>query len=309
MKIITGFLIRRQYPRRISTPALCHLFQSLPRLEHINYEVWRDGRDSLQKIVDSGTYEASFINSYPDTDILLGDCLVFNFWLPMSLKQLVIFEDFHGMIHKSPGDVRPTSHDLGLALAKASRRFESLSLAFVVDARDFFGAFRPDTWQPSSALSPESRWENLTTLALTSRRLRIDRGEERANDLLQAAGHAALGMPKLEVLEIWNAQKGEAGVFRYERAQAREACGRVRDYLTVVAWCGSWDLHLQSRVVDIWTRVALNHTQRELVVQYDRVAAPENSYGSFLACLRLRRLILHPVSLYQIQWEADNPQV
>jgi hypothetical protein len=78
-----------------------------------------------------------------------------------------------------------------------------LSAAFLVDAEDFFA----NLWPPNEDNLNVIPWENLRKLALTSRR--------KINNMLMAAGRAAVLMPKLEVMEIWNGGEGHICFFRY----------------------------------------------------------------------------------------------
>jgi hypothetical protein len=123
---------------------------------------------------------------------------------------------------------------------------------------------------------------------------------------LRAVGGAAERMPKLETLELWNGDKQYGAVFRYERS-LRSADGRQR--VPVITVMTSWTAYfpLDPLVLEQWRTVALKHTGLELVVKTGSMPAPAHSYGSVLPFLKLRRLVLHPVSLHQVQWEAENP--
>ncbi|KAK3329760.1 hypothetical protein B0H66DRAFT_597324 [Apodospora peruviana] len=93
-------------------------------------------------------------------------------------------------------------------------------------------------------------------------------------NLLEAAGKAALRMPMLQKLEIWNAKAGEGAIFRYERSG-------------IITWFTSWPLNLDPGVIQVW----------------------DSSYGSTLHMIELKEQMLHPVFLYQIQWEAENERI
>ncbi|RYO95807.1 hypothetical protein DL765_011769 [Monosporascus sp. GIB2] len=143
--------------------------------------------------------------------------------LPKTVQCLAFEEGFDRALHIiEPGErCRPMNPGPGLALARVSRNFEELSVAFVMDAKDFFENF-PPYLRERRALSQPLEWRNLRTLALTAQLLDPAESEKCPNDLLQAAGHAARGMRRLEVLEIWNNRKGAAAVFRYEKPQLVE---------------------------------------------------------------------------------------
>jgi len=87
---------------------------------------------------------------------------------------------------------------LGKALSKSTRFLEKLSVAFLVDAKNFFADFWPTKHQNSNVIP----WHNLQSVALTSRLLHPKIRREMITKLLIAAGQAASFMPKLEVMEI-----------------------------------------------------------------------------------------------------------
>ncbi|KAK8106479.1 hypothetical protein PG999_009838 [Apiospora kogelbergensis] len=80
-------------------------------------------------------------------------------------------------------------------LAEASQGWAVVNLSFVIDARDFFHDFRPETLHCSA----NPHWENFTNLCLTSDVLRGHEGWE----LLDTAARAAMKMPKLKRQTLW----------------------------------------------------------------------------------------------------------
>lgn len=134
------------------------------------------------------------------------------YYLPKTLKTLSRFEDTNVDIdgaslgpssrHQSPTrDLEPL---LGTALAGISFKLQNLSASFMVDARQFFQAARTD-----------KVWEHLESLTLSSPLLVPTCPPGKANDMLLAAGLAAMRMPKLRMMEIWNGGRGYAALFRY----------------------------------------------------------------------------------------------
>lgn len=76
------------------------------------------------------------------------------------------------------------------------------------------------------------------------------------NMLLAAA--AAVKMPKLETMEIWDGQVGLAMLFRYQPDR--------KGGLAVITWKGTWDFALRSSVIQAWEAVALGHRSQGLVI-------------------------------------------
>ncbi len=238
--------------------------------------------------------------------------------LPDTLKQLHLFQDFNAVLHpeyvnRRRAGKRSTNRDFRIALASASRPLESLSASFVVDAEDFFHGPWPMVPDESPArFAEEGSWQHLKTLALTSRLLGPDRSPATIRKLLLAAGYTALFMPKLDVMELWNAGKqqqggqGHACYFRFNR-------NRDGDGTPGISLQSTWDASqsLSRVVVGAWEKVARVHSGRDLTVsvgQWDPADHFE-SYSDLLQHLVLRRQILDPVPLYQEQWEAAHHSI
>ncbi|KFY13394.1 hypothetical protein V492_03300 [Pseudogymnoascus sp. VKM F-4246] len=129
--------------------------------------------------------------------------------LPQTLKRLLVFEDFNenlaailnvtsslGMLFTGP--------QLGDYFAPPSLNLEQLSISYMTSAEEFFRACSP-TW----------KWQNLQSLALTSRFIIPTGLGQDINDLLCRAGALALQMPKLHTLALWNGGRGIAAAFIY----------------------------------------------------------------------------------------------
>lgn len=220
--------------------------------------------------------------------------------LPETLKVLTILEDFNedcNIVHcfhyitrewpYRPELVKTPSPLVGAALACRSVGLERLSASYMVDAKDFFKACEPN-WV----------WDNLTSLALTSRSLTLCKPHPSAiNDILVDAGTAALRMPKLRTMEIWNGMKRHACAFRYQ----------VTADSATLGWCGTWNLELDTDVVDVWKRVALRYTRHELSVLVSQNLDKKDikSHATAICELKLSKVI-HPVSLEQIMRESGR---
>ncbi|KAK2765372.1 hypothetical protein FQN54_008218 [Arachnomyces sp. PD_36] len=280
---VRSLLIRRQTRRQFGAVAFFQILNSLPRLEHINYEPWRDLSRIFQRSRDKG-----YIFTFE------------KFW-PKTLKTLTLFEDFNGDFNQHfrkklvffGEHVRTPSSSMSKVLARLShdQGLEQLSASFLVEAEAFFHACQSD-WI----------WTNLESLALTSRLLdNIENSVkvQKINNMLHTAGVAARNMPKLEVMEIWTGGRQHATVFRYHAMKGSVA----------LTWHSVWDLEFESRVIKIWENVACEsaYGHHELRVE-KHLIAPERiqSHADAIDNLVLRKQVLHPVSLNQIRIEAKK---
>lgn len=209
----------------------------------------------------------------------------------------MLFEDFNEDYISVFREVRPfletepfrkANFDISRIIAEASLDLEHLSTSFIVDARYFFQA-RQQIWV----------WIRLKSLLLTSRLLYPDRSHAKMNDLFQAAAAAAMEMPMLNVMELWNGGKGFAGVFRY---QASKGNGPA-----TITWRGNWDLSLEARVIPLWEGVTIKRGLREdlqVVKELLDADVVMKSHGDSIHHLGLVNQAVHPVSLWQIQKET-----
>jgi hypothetical protein len=220
--------------------------------------------------------------------------------LPETLKILTIFEEFkedYNIVHcfhyitrewlYLPELIRTPSPSVSAALAYRSVGLERLFASYMIDAKDFFKASEPN-WI----------WNNLTSLALTSRLLTLYKPHSSAiNEMLVDAGTVALRMPKLRTMEIWNGMKRYACAFRYQ----------VTASSTTIGWCGTWNLELDMDVVDVWKKVAIRHTRHELSVLVSQSLDKQDikSHGAAIRELHLSEVI-HPISLEQILRESKR---
>lgn len=209
------------------------------------------------------------------------------------IRRLVLFENFNQLYPLSffssiseCDAIRTPAFDVSQAVARASLNLEHLSASFIVDASYFFDA-REHSW----------RWPNLTSLALTSRLLAPDESPVEVDNMLRSAAAAAMKMPKLETMEIWNGREGLAMLFRYQLARG----GRP----AVITCRGTWEFALRTPVVQAWEGVALkNHGQGCVIVKdlLDDGVVIE-SHGDAIHHLKLSSLVIRPVSLQQIRME------
>ncbi|KAL1882517.1 hypothetical protein Plec18167_002933 [Paecilomyces lecythidis] len=263
VSVVTGFVVRRQCRRRLfSNGTIDHLLHKLPQLKHIVFEPWR-------------TWD---IASY----------LWLKYSLSKKVRKISIFEDFNdGYLKAFEGSkdfdvipVRIATAEVSTAFAKRSLSLEKLASSFVVEACHFF-----------EARQPKWTWRLLQSLVLTSRVLTRDQTPRTITNLLEDSGAAALNMPRLDTMALWNYQKGEACVFTYHKGS--------------IIWRGTWDMELEPRVIEAWRRFTTRHTSYEFSVKTELLPCDiANSHGDAIYHLKLPREVIDPVSLWQIRRET-----
>jgi hypothetical protein len=152
----------------------------------------------------------------------------------------------------------------------------------MINAEDFFHACLR-TWN----------WQHLESLALTSQLLRQAGVYADICNLLCDAGSAALRMPKLRTMVLWNGKRDNACAFIYHTQ---------RDH-SEITWRGTWDLEL-SPCVKVWQHVASKVHSRELRVHKQRIESPIGSHGDAIYHLKLPCQVVSPESLRQIRRET-----
>lgn len=212
------------------------------------------------------------------------------------VKELTLYEDYDDLKERAERPDLPTSPELAAAIFRISQRLESLAVSFLIDARDFFPLNGEIASNPTVSIFP-----SLEFVILTSKDLRYDNPAECINDLLYDAGQTALKMPKLRVMELWNARNGKAAIFRYQRKPFNQA---------EITWTRHqsthWSFSPCAKVEKQWTVVARSHGCRELTISSAWMDPSRLGLSSVLNDLHLRHLILTPVSLWQIQREIEQ---
>jgi len=169
-------------------------------------------------------------------------------------------------------------------VALASLRLEHLAASFIVDASHFF------------EIEPSWEWPNLTSLALTSKLLTPDENSIEIGAMLQAAAAAAMKMPQLETMEIWNGRKGLAALFKY---QAFRDVGKA-----IITWRGTWELTMEPSVIEAWEAVVHQYDSWRLSLVHERLDETTiKSHGDAIHYLMLSSWIIRPISLQQIRIE------
>ncbi|KAF3809063.1 hypothetical protein GCG54_00011259 [Colletotrichum gloeosporioides] len=209
--------------------------------------------------------------------------------LPSTLKSVSLFEETSEPYAKifdesypsfGYGMPRVASRVVSSAVATRSLNLEHLSAAFIVEARDFFKSCQP-SWV----------WEHLQSLVLTSDTLSHKAKLEDVFNLLQNAAKAALSMPRLHTLTLWSTGQRQACKFSYQVNPA------------LVTWRGTWDLKLDSRTIQDWTKVARKQGQHDLQVKRELLSTHVNSQGHAVELLDLPCGVVDPESLWQMRRE------
>lgn len=215
--------------------------------------------------------------------------------LPSHVRTVSIFEDFNDQLALAlRSDDTPYSHlvttdpiaDIMLvrALASKSRGIEHLSISHMIDAQQFLDSCRRSY-----------TWPHLQSLILTSSILTWTTPKKDISTLLCNAGVAALSMPLLESLVLWNSRGREACAIIYHRKKASR--------LATLTWRGTWDLELSHDVVKSWQKVTFSDSC-QLRIKNERVQGVINSHGDAVYHLRLPGGVLDPVSMQQIRQEG-----
>ncbi|KAI3325472.1 hypothetical protein HD806DRAFT_552748 [Xylariaceae sp. AK1471] len=275
---VTSVLLRQQNRRRWKPGSLAHMFARFPRLQEVHYEPWREW-GFMQKYTDRRTLMLMIRIRYLDSQYLFESIPRFN----NNLKKLVVFENFNqqypaimqrfmfGEDLSECDSTRKPAPAISRMVALASLRLEHLAASFVVDASYFFD------------IEPFWEWPNLTSLVITSRLLTPDESSIGSGAMLQAAAAAAIKMPQLRTMEIWNGRKGLAALFKYQAFRNIQQA--------TITWRGTWELTMEPSIIQAW----------EAVERLDEAAI--KSHGDAIHYLMLSSNVIRPISLQQIRIE------
>lgn len=308
---VTSLLLRQQNRRRWDPLSLAHMFARFPRLQEIHYEPWREW-DQIQECTDRGVYclnlfELVLALIRVRAALLMTRILNLGYELFFSsiqcfnntLKRLTIFENFnqqypvvmnrflYGVGLSDCDNIRNPVPAVGRMVALTSLELEHLAASFIVDASHFF------------EVAADWKWPNLTSLVLTSQRLTPNAKPTEIGAMLQAAAAAAIKMPQLETMEIWNGRKGLAALFKYQASRKyRQA---------TITWRGTWRLtgmHMNASVVQAWEAVVRQYDGWRLTFDQERLdGALINSHADAIHYLGFSSQVIRPISLQQIRME------
>ncbi|KAM5347728.1 hypothetical protein ACJ41O_007552 [Fusarium nematophilum] len=280
--IVRGLVTRRQFYRNISAKALAQLLrESLGSLCMFRYEQMCDIGESIQ------------ISAREDIrDLLLPH-------LPPSLERLYLYQGGHSAICISA--VVPMEPSLGVRLAKTSCQLMELASSVRVCAPEFLCDFATCVRDDGKNIPMGYSWPRLEYLVLHMPRLGLINDNSVIASVLSAASFAVSLMPKLRVMEIWDSRAETAAIFRYSNK------GGDNPRLT---WrrAGGDGRPLHPALVRNWERTARCHGHRDLVVEIEPLPfTAEELHGfsgsTMLDCLELKKLVLDPRSLCQVQFE------
>ncbi|KAH0489271.1 hypothetical protein TgHK011_009710 [Trichoderma gracile] len=274
LNMVKRFIMQRHTRRQPTSFTMHQLLSRFPDLEELVFEPWQQFLDTSQDRVDAGYVR-----------FLKGS-------LPRGLKHLTFFED-HDVertnLSLAQGvPARAPNLYVSAALAQRSLMLETLSASFLVDASHFFQSYRLE-WI----------WPNLRSLTLTSQQLESTRDSYETCNMFIAMAEVALAMRQLETLEIWNGGPGHAAVFRYSGNKGG----------ATLEWIGTWDLFIDSRVVDAWRLVALHsHGWPMLGLTKHLIERPQDirSHGDAIQLLKTKERVISPQSLEELQFEAKD---
>lgn len=290
VKMVSSFLMRRQYYRMLDFIDLRRLvMESLTGLRNMRCERWRTHSLVFPDWKLGLTLNPSILGG-----TMLGPTV------PSPLETFSLFEDFsikmHGLGVEHP---RPSAMKVLHWLAISAVSIKNVAVSFLSDAKD--------------CLELRTRTlPKLESIALTSQHW-LEPTQENTQKLLYLAARAALQMPSLQIMEIWTCGNGHAAIFRYE------ATGTAFSSAARLTWRCSWDVEENAiawkGVIAAWSHVAATNAGRELRFTEDPL--PHGShryekYGAILHQLKLRNLILDPVSVMQVRMGTgaeDEPEV
>lgn len=148
---------------------------------------------------------------------------------------------------------------------------------------------------PRSVYKPQ--WLKLKTLALGSK-------FKNRKYLFEAAGFAALQMPELQIMEIWN-EDLIWDLFEYFRYSRND---ETADGFPAITYGSDSEEPLGPRVINAWNRVAKMHSDQRLTVimpSRQQLRQPPTYPYKILEYLKLREKIVNPISLREFEWFED----
>lgn len=219
--------------------------------------------------------------------------------IPHSLKMLSFFEE-KGV--KNPRFRLIPKDKLILDIIQATIHLEHLSICFFIEADEFFQALHFREANPEDPEPSPKGYEELTSLTLTSTRFKADMDEDwnlelwikDVGQLLLHAARAALRMPKLRLMEIWNSGRGTAAIFRYE----------VKDNgVAEISWQSTQYCDpFENDVLQSWKKVATEHDRQGLEACPPVLLQGDfEYYGSTIPLLKSKHLVVQAVSAAQMR--------
>lgn len=271
VNLITDLTVRRQMHSSFFGQHMGRLVKALPRLEFITFEPSSDG------FLQEGWHRRSEDeNVQPIQDILNA--------MPSSIRRLQVLEDDVSLYNRNNISRRgPGRQDPGRLVADISqdKEPEALAMSFIIDALHFF----TDFVTPQITRPPDKKlgWAKLTSLVLTASVIQPNSG--RLPTLLMAAARAACHMPRLEIMEIYNAQALYGGIFTYIHDEEG----------SVIQWESTWKWEIPCDIIVMWRRTARIHGTEILEYNSDEIESRDLGWpGRIISLLRTRKTVVHP---------------
>lgn len=317
VQAVKHIVLRRQTRQFVGIGIMKRVLVGTTRLEKLSLEVWRPS-----KTVNAGMQQWYFrgkSNFAPDFIAVYGfrnltrcnriDLIsLLGLQKSTSLSTLSIFEDFNqyysnhesGLLTTGTGMTTIIDPDIIAAetaythqLMLSSQKLTNLHVSNNIDATLFF-----DINERAINGGYPFAWRELSELSVTSHYLHPSMDLGASKTIFVWAAHAAMNMPKLTRMEIWNAVKKTACVFRYQ----------LQDGLPTLEWRASWDFQMHEDVPKLWKKLIEVKTGRELVVKPQETILDEDAITSHAVAIRMLGLseeVIHPVSLEQIRRENE----
>lgn len=313
-KIVKGLVIRRQFYRGFSVShTLLPIMRVFTRIESFVFEPWRSLETEHiqphgQPILAQAIREA-------DYDILFNDLIKY----AGNLKRLTIFENHDSRLHRTTHKLLehppspPGGH--GFLLACSSLYLEELYASLNVDACQFFSPFWPGAVLKNAAILAADlcKWHSLKRLSLSSQSAITTPGDGLPyDDLIRAAGAAAIKMPLLEIMELWGCDDHTAGVFQYRRSVRRAAATTAtpldsgpRTEQARIRLLTTWGAWFSDDAIAAWKKAANSHG-KELEAVEARTLKPKffREPSDILGLLDLGDCLMTRTSAQQIMCES-----
>lgn len=314
VRMITSLLIRRQSYSQLHPGDLGALFtDSLTGLCHIRLEKWRapcrsggwkqtgtwwSQRNDISygPIAHVGPYKSEtkeLLDLLSRREQLERNGLLVAH-LPSSLESLHLMEDIDLCIYGEKLLKIPRQSNILVlkALAISVPHLKHLSISFLSDANECLSF--------SAGSFP-----NLESVAFTSQHYLQPSGGK-LDDLLHKAATAAMEMPNLQIMELWNCIDGHAAIFRYESRSTAKTTASTLTWRC--SWQG-WNSVVGGSVIEAWSQVAATNADRRLQFKVEPLrdeASKYAQYGGVLHHLKLRESILDGISEMQVRVGAGT---
>lgn len=208
--------------------------------------------------------------------------------MPSSIRRLQVFEDDITLYDRHQPPRRWVDRQaLGQLAAKVNqdKEPEVLAMSFIIDASGFFSDFYSDFSTPEITRPPGEKvgWTKLTSLTLTS--CVLSPHSSSFPFLLMAAARAARHMPRLAIMELYNARSGCGGIFTYIHNEEG----------SIIQWESNWKWEFPSDVIDVWKMAARVHGTDVLEHKSDRIESRDLGWPArIISLLRTCETVLYP---------------